>query len=363
MVMLEHNQAGATIFNEKGFTIASPEMAKIKKQVEEIGIPLKDWDISINYGVKTGLNEAFIIDGIKKDELIEQDPKSAQIIKPILRGRDIKRYRVDFADQWLIATFPALNLKIDDYPAIHRYLESFGIRLHQTGEAIGKDERGNVIKSRKKTGNEWFETQDQIGYYKEFEKEKVVYPEIVFDSAFFYDKSGAYPEATTFVLTGDRTKCLTALLNSQLLTFVFRIFYAGGDLRGDTFRYKKIFLQNLPVVKVEEPVKSILEIFVDYVQFAKRMDQKLHSAYFEQIIDGLVYELYFPDEIRTAGKDILPHLGELSPTNDSMSEAEKLAFIQSEFDRLYDPHHPVRNHLETLGSVEVVRIIREALKR
>jgi len=90
---------------------------------------------------------------------------------------------------------------------------------------------------------------------------------------------------------------------------------------------------------------------------------KLQSAYFEQLIDGLVYELYFPDEIKAACKEILPHLGELPPIIDTQSTEEKLAVIQAQFDRLYDPSHPVRNHLETLDSVEVVRIIREALKR
>ena len=84
----------------------SPIEQKIKEKIEAIGTPLKDWDVSINYGIKTGYNEAFIIDGKKKDELIAEDPKSAEIIRPILRGRDIKRYSYEFADLYLIATFP-----------------------------------------------------------------------------------------------------------------------------------------------------------------------------------------------------------------------------------------------------------------
>ena len=90
---------------------------------------------------------------------------------------------------------------------------------------------------------------------------------------------------------------------------------------------------------------------------------KLISSYFDELTDACFYELYFPDEIKTAGKEILPHLRELKPITEDMSEEEKLAVIQREFDRLYDPRHPVRNHLETLDSVAVVRTIREALKR
>lgn len=104
------------------------------------GKPLKDWDITINYGIKTGFNEAFIIDGATKDRLIAEDPKSAEIIKPLLRGRDIKRYSYAFADKWLIATFPALKLNIDEYPAVKKYLEQFRPGIDQTGDKGFKKE-------------------------------------------------------------------------------------------------------------------------------------------------------------------------------------------------------------------------------
>ncbi|MCK5228988.1 MAG: Eco57I restriction-modification methylase domain-containing protein, partial [Desulfobulbaceae bacterium] len=169
--MLSANSRGEAVFSEDSFIILPREQAKIKKRIEEVGTPLKEWDISINYGIKTGFNEAFIIDGKKKDELIAQDPKNAEIIKPILRGRDIKRYKADFADLWLIATFPALNLDINNYPVTRDYLKSFGKKLNQTGEKY-IDSDGNEKKSRKKTGNRWFETQDQIAYHQEFERKK-----------------------------------------------------------------------------------------------------------------------------------------------------------------------------------------------
>lgn len=360
--MLEEHPGGAAIFSNGTFVIVPPEFAAIKQRIEQVGVPLQEWDIDIYRGIVTGLNEAFIIDGKKKDELIAQDPKSAEIIKPILRGRDIKRYRADFADLWVITTFPALNLNINDYPAICEYLSSFGKKLHQTGEIVGRDAQGNDIVSRKKTGNQWFETQDQISYYPEFEKEKIIYAEIVFDSAFFFDSKGFYPEATAFTLTGQNIKYLTAVLNSRLLTFVFKTFYAGGDLRGNTFRYKKVFLENLPVAEPQQADLCLLETLMDYIQVVKKVDMKLQSAYFEQLIDGLVYELYFPEELKTANKELLAHLGNLTPISDEMSEEAKLAIIQLEFERLYDPRHPVRNHLETLDSVEEVRIIQESLK-
>ncbi|MBC2744853.1 MAG: hypothetical protein HGJ93_17930 [Desulfosarcina sp.] len=116
-------------------------------------------------------------------------------------------------------------------------------------------------------------------------------------------------------------------------------------------------------MRYDSCIANCLEPLVDYVKILKKADGNLQCAFFEQLIDGLVYELYFPDEIKTAGKDILPHLGEPTPLSDGMSDEEKLAVIQRQFDRLYDPSHPVRNNLETLDSVDVVRIIREALKK
>ena len=155
-------------FNKKdSWVILSPIEQSIKRKIEAVGTPLKDWDIQIYRGVLTGYNEAFIISGEKKDELIAKDPKSAEIIHPILRGRDIKRYGYNFADLYIIATFPSRHYNIDDYPAVRDHLLSFGIeRLEQTGKTHIIN--GEKVKSRKKTNNKWFETQDSINYWQGF---------------------------------------------------------------------------------------------------------------------------------------------------------------------------------------------------
>jgi hypothetical protein len=115
----------------KSWSILSNIEQRIKGKIEEIGVPLKDWNIQINYGIKTGLNEAFIISGEKKNELIAEDPKSAEIIRPILRGRDIKRYGYDFADLWLINTHNGVvnngipRVDVNNYPAIKNHLDNY----------------------------------------------------------------------------------------------------------------------------------------------------------------------------------------------------------------------------------------------
>jgi methylase of polypeptide subunit release factors len=358
--MLAKAGEGSAFFNDDRFVIVPEKLGNIKKRIEAAGTPLKDWNISINYGIKTGFNEAFIIDGKKKEELIVKDPKSAEIIKPILRGRDIKRYQASFADLWLIATFPSLKIDIDEYPAIKEYLEGFLPKIKQTGESFVNEE-GKKETSRKKTGNQWFETQDQISYHQEFEKEKIIYPNMTKYRPFFFDSKGFYTNQKCFILTSNSSdlKYLLALFNSWLFEFAFKDNFP--QLLSDTLELSKVFFEQLRLLQVKQNIEPY-NIFVDYIQYAKLKGLKLQTAYFEQLIDGLVFELYFPDEINAAKKSILNHLGDLKPISEDMTAEEKLAIIQSEFDRLYDPNHSVRNHLETLDSIEPVRIIKAALQ-
>lgn len=128
----KQNATISSFKENKSWVILTPIEKQIKEKIEQIGTPLKEWDIQINYGIKTGFNEAFIINGEKRKELIEQDPKSAEIIRPILRGRDIKRFDYDFADLWLINTHNGVKEKgvkpinIDDYPALKEHLNKLG---------------------------------------------------------------------------------------------------------------------------------------------------------------------------------------------------------------------------------------------
>jgi len=280
-----------TQLSNDSWTIASDIEQGIKAKIERIGKPLREWDIQINYGIKTGFNEAFIIDGKKKDELIAQDPKSAEIIKPILRGRDIKRYKAEFADLWLIATFPALKLNIDDYPAVKFYLKSFGKRLHQTGEEF-IDESGQKAKSRKKTGNKWFETQDQIGIYQEFEKEKIMYPNMTLFLPFLYDNQGYLLNDKGFILiTNTRNVSLKYLLgyfNSKIAHKWIR--ENCPELQGGTRELRKIFFENIPVPHLSNPLQ---QPFIDLVNMIlEGKENGLDTTALEQQIDLMVYRIY-----------------------------------------------------------------------
>ena len=229
---------GCRFDSSESWVILSEIEQRIKTKIEAVGTPLKDWDIQINYGIKTGFNEAFIINGEKRAELIAQDPKNAEIIRPILRGRDIKRYGYEFADLYIITTFPSLKIDIESYPAVKQHLLSFGYdRLKQTGE------KG----SRKKTNNKWFETQDSIGYWEDFYKQKIVYQELTQGSCFYLDKEAQFFISNTgYLITGGNLEYLILFLNSKFIEFVFKSFYSIS-LGSSGIRWLAQCIENLPI--------------------------------------------------------------------------------------------------------------------
>ncbi len=278
-----------TDLSENAYTLQKPEILALKKKIEQIGTPLKDWDISIYRGVLTGFNEAFIIDNDTKEALCKADPNSANIIKPILRGRDIKAYEHNWAGLWIIATFPVLKLDINDYPVIKNHLEKFMPKLKQASESF-TDNNGVKQKTRKKTGNKWFETQDQIGYYSEFVKEKIVYPIISNNPKFVCSTSGLYTNDKCFLITGNgnNLKFLTGVLNSQLSFWYLR--QIGSLLGSGGFEFRKIYVEQLPIPQISPATQQSFITLVDKILTAKQNNQDTTAM--EAEIDQMVYKLY-----------------------------------------------------------------------
>lgn len=287
--------------SKENFTFSDESTNSLKAKIERIGTPLKEWQgLNIYRGILTGYNEAFIISTEKRNEILEnckdeaEKERTAKLIRKMLRGRDIKRYSYEWAGLWIIGTFPSLKIDIEQYPALKQYLSQFLPRIEQSGE------KG----CRKKTSNKWFETQDNIAYYQEFEKEKLVYSEIVKKPQFYLDtKLNFYAEATSFILTGENLKYLIAFLNNDFVAFIFKTFYAGGNLGENGFRYKKAFLEKLPIPKINSKNQKIaneLVNSVDEILKAKEQDKNANTQELENKINSLVYKLYnlTEDEIK-----------------------------------------------------------------
>ncbi len=288
----------------ESFIFANASFLDLRDKMESVGTPLKDWDIQINYGIKTGANEAFIITTEKREEILnacktqEERKRTEALIKPILRGKDIKRYSYEWAGEWLINTHNGYtsNLKskippidIAKYPATKAHL----------------DAHYDTIATRSDQGDTPYNLRN-CAYLEDFEKEKIVYPETSQGAYFIYENSGIFLEKTAFMIVSDayNLKLLTALLNSKLITFYFKNFCGGCILGKSGYQYNKHALEKIPIPKITEKNQELADKITDgakQILALKEKDPKANTQKLEKEIDALVYQLYnlTDEEIKT----------------------------------------------------------------
>ena len=268
------------------WVVLSPIEQSIKKKIEAVGTPLKDWDINIYRGVLTGCNEAFIIDTAKRDEIIsncqteDERKRTAELIRPILRGRDIKRYGYEWAELWLIATFPSRHYNIDEYPAVKQYLLSFGIeRLEQTGKIHIVN--GEKVKARKRTSNKWFETQDSISYWEDFSKPKVMWKIIGCNINFCFDEKQLICNNAVDIMTGDRDSLIqfVGLMNSKLFDWYLKLTTEAEVQGGGIQLYVTTLEKTLLKLDFQQPLTDIVY-------------QRIHNQVTDATVDMAVFEAY-----------------------------------------------------------------------
>ncbi|MCQ2809296.1 class I SAM-dependent DNA methyltransferase [Helicobacter pylori] len=292
----------------ESFIFANATLLDLRDKIESIGTPLKDWDIQIYRGILTGCNEAFIIPTEKRDEILKncddtqkdergmsERERTKELIKPILRGKDIKRYSYEWADLWVINTHNGYTsfshkippIDIAKYPAIKTHL----------------DAHWDTIATRSDQGDTPYHLRN-CAYLEDFEKEKIVYPCIMAkEPCFVYEEKGFYAPAPANIVTGDKIeiKYLTALLNSKCIYFAMRKFYMGGGIEGEL---KTNNLEKIPIPQITEKNQELARkiiVLVDKILKSKEKDPKANTQRSEKEIDALVYQLYnlTDEEIKT----------------------------------------------------------------
>ncbi|WQY10959.1 class I SAM-dependent DNA methyltransferase [Helicobacter pylori] len=284
----------------ESFIFANTTLLDLRDKIESIGTPLKDWGIQIYRGILTGANEAFIIPTEKRDEILkncddaQKDEKgmsererTIELIKPILRGKDIKRYSYEWAGEWVINTHNGYTsatkskippIDIEKYPATKAHL----------------DAHWDTIATRSDQGDTPYHLRN-CAYLENFEKEKIVYPCIMAkEPCFVYEEKGFYAPAPANIITGDKTeiKYLTALLNSKCIYFAMRKFYMGGGIEGEL---KTNNLEKIPIPQITEKNQELTQKITDCTEQilqAKEKDPKANTQRSEKEIDALVYQLY-----------------------------------------------------------------------
>ncbi|WP_334262471.1 class I SAM-dependent DNA methyltransferase [Campylobacter jejuni] len=279
--------------SKESFTFSDENTSALKAKIERIGTPLKEWQgLNIYRGILTGYNEAFIITTEKRNEILAnckdeaEKERTAKLIRKMLRGRDIKRYSYEWAGLWVIGTFPSLKLDIEQYPALKQYLSQFLPRIEQSGE------KG----CRKKTSNKWFETQDNIAYYEEFEKEKIVWNPVSGEYLFSYIKEHIFFNNSLFMMTLDvfSLKYILAFMNSNcykwLITLKTNLIQTGSYAYG-----AKDKIERLPIPKINSKNEKLADELinsVDEILKAKEQDKNANTQELENKINSLVYKLY-----------------------------------------------------------------------
>lgn len=228
------------------WSFSLPEENKIRNRLERKNKCIKDLNLTIKMGIKTALNKVFIIDGKTKDRLIKKNEYNSNLINPVLRGKDIGCYNHQFADKWIITVAYGQHKDIKkNYPDIYEYLAEFKDKLKNRGQVLGGQ-------------HHWLELdncQTQDDYTSLYRRPKIVYSEIVQTPHFYLDYDNFYLDATAFAIIHDDVpflEYLIALLNSSLLSQIFKKFYSGGRLGKNGYRYKKKFLENLPIPTISK---------------------------------------------------------------------------------------------------------------
>lgn len=280
--------------SKESFAFNDESTNALKTKIEKLGTPLKDWHgLNINYGIKTGLNEAFIITTEKKDEILanckdeDEKERTAKLIRKMLRGRDIKRYSYEWAGLWVINTHNGYKSKngekikainIEHYPSLKKHFDEFYLQLEK------RSDKGLTPYNLR-----------NCAYIEEFEKEKIVYPETTQGAYFVYDNKGIFLEKTAFFIVCENLKYLLGLLLSNLITYYYKNFSQGCKLGIKGYQYNKHALENLPLPKINsknEKLANELISLVDEILKAKEQDKNANTQELENKINSLVYKLY-----------------------------------------------------------------------
>ena len=246
-LFVQQNHSCCDFSSNESWIILSAIEQSIKRKIEAVGIPLKEWNIKINYGIKTGFNDAFIISTEKREEILsncideDERERTAAIIRPILRGRDLKRYGYNWADLWLINTHNGVKgaiprIDVNDYPAIKQHLDYYW----------------DSIAARADKGDTPYNLRN-CAYLEDLNQPKIVWGEISDRSKFAYDFNGRYsPEATSFLMVGDDLPYLLCVLNSPLAEWFFS--KIGTTTGVGTIRWKKYTIQELLIPKASDSI-------------------------------------------------------------------------------------------------------------
>ncbi|HAB16480.1 MAG TPA: hypothetical protein DCE44_08520 [Verrucomicrobiales bacterium] len=365
----------ADVFARKSFTMPQAALVadawrlegsskrEILKRLRETCTSLGDY-VNGNWywGVRTGLNEAFIIDADRRSALIAQDPKSADLIRPLLRGRDIKRWRLDWAELYIIVFPFGFHDELKRYPAILKHLKQFENELRQRGQCTSS--RGGKAEGQ----HHWLELDNnpKQSFLDAFAQPKIIVPAISGTVNVAVDFDGYFANNKASIFVSERARFLAGVVNSPVAFWFTQQVFATKQ--GGFFDFEPRYSSQWPIPPAISAQQATMESLVDFLLWLNRhfadhaanqtTRDPLMLAYWERVLNGLVYELYFPEEVHGAGLRLfeLVEAARLPDVN-ALPEAERLPRLRQKFEELHDGAHPLRIALDKLQTLDTVRII------
>ncbi len=277
---------------QNGWLVGNEDSQNLKQKIDDIGKPVKELGIRINFGIKTGYNQAFIFGGTVREEIVRENPQSAELIKPILRGRNVQKFFYEFGDEWMFV-IPSgwTDLHRGDmnpeeffktqHPSIYSYLQHIGATVKAKGKGLY---------DREDQGKYWWELRS-CDYYDDFVRPKIIWGELSDEPKFAFDDQGYFAEATLFILTGEHLKFLVAVLNSALGKWYFEQISTTSGM--GTNRWKKYKIEILPVVVPNDKDESELISLVDRLTDLRKDHGSSDVAHgLENEINEKIFNLY-----------------------------------------------------------------------
>ncbi|EKR6965000.1 Eco57I restriction-modification methylase domain-containing protein, partial [Campylobacter coli] len=283
--------------SKESFTFSDENTSALKAKIERIGTPLKEWQgLNIYRGILTGYNEAFIITTEKRNEILAnckdeaEKERTAKLIRKMLRGRDIKRYSYEWAGLWVINTHNGYKnqngekveaINIENYPSLKKHFDEFYPQLEKRAD------KGLTPYNLR-----------NCAYIEEFEKEKIVYPNMNKEFIAFFDNEFFLLNQKCFILSHQSNNkkellYLTALLNSNVNFYYFK--QIGAKLGASGYEMSKIFVEKLPIPKINSKNQKLADELinlVDKILKAKEQDKNANTQELENKINSIVYKLY-----------------------------------------------------------------------
>jgi len=342
--------------NNDSWSFGSPKDIKIIELLKQ-NKEFIEYGYKINLGIKTGFNDAFYLDETTKNQLIFEDSKTANLIVPLVRGRNIKKYKISFNKTWLLNTHNGYGNtpRIDvpkDYPVVYEYLKQFEKQLTGRGDK----------------GNHWTNLRN-CTYVDDFAKPKIMWLTLTDNANFVYDEDGFFINNSAYFFTGENLKYLVSILNSSTVNWYFNKIATRSGV--GTNRWEKTYVEQLPIPEIQKQRMKPFEILTDYITYIKKREEAIspyspnnHMAVnFEELVDACVYELYFEEHMKEKQIDVLQFINPLLKPIDHLNEETQKTEINKIINEVYDKYKatdsPIRQRMLQFStkSPDIINVI------